>query len=144
MENGFYRVTADPHKGALRSILDRRRDTELVDSAAAYGMGQYIHAGVSEFYEESAATGKSGFASGAGERYIPVPVRAPAPETGPAYSRLDIAIKLDRGPSPAQVGLDVLLYRGYNRVVLQASLSLSAFADSAFEAVRTDRADCRR
>jgi alpha-mannosidase len=119
IENEFYRVRLDARTGALGSIFDRQRRTELVDSSAPYGMGQYIHANVNDFYEGSAGTGKSGFAYGPGDRYVPAPDQPVTMENGPVFSSLRIVSKLETGPAPARVDLRVVLYRGLKSVVLR-------------------------
>jgi hypothetical protein len=43
LENTYYRVTLDPESGAVRSIFDRERQRELVDSSSPYRFGQYVY-----------------------------------------------------------------------------------------------------
>lgn len=42
MENSFYRLTADATRGAIKSLIDKETGAELVDAAAAWGLGQCL------------------------------------------------------------------------------------------------------
>ncbi len=42
LENEFYRLTLDSEKGAIKSLVDKETGRELVDQAAAWGLGQCI------------------------------------------------------------------------------------------------------
>lgn len=43
LENGIFKLTVDPAKGAILSLIDKRSGRELVDAAAGHGFGQYLH-----------------------------------------------------------------------------------------------------
>ncbi len=43
IENAFYRLTVDPQTGALRSLVDKSENRELLDPSAAYGLNQYLY-----------------------------------------------------------------------------------------------------
>lgn len=43
LENQFLRVTVDPARGAVRSVIDKRTGRELIDAAAPHGFGQYLY-----------------------------------------------------------------------------------------------------
>ena len=43
LENAYYRVTLDPEAGAVRSILDKELNRELVDSSSPYRFNQYVY-----------------------------------------------------------------------------------------------------
>ncbi len=44
LENDHYRVTLDPKTGGIRSLIDKRLNRELVDSASPYTLGELIYA----------------------------------------------------------------------------------------------------
>ncbi len=43
LENAYYRVTLDPETGAVRSILDKELNRELVDASSPYRFNQYVY-----------------------------------------------------------------------------------------------------
>jgi hypothetical protein len=43
IENTYYRVTADPARGGISSILDKQAGRELVDAHSPYLIGQYVY-----------------------------------------------------------------------------------------------------
>jgi hypothetical protein len=43
LENAYYRVALDPESGAVRSILDKELNRELVDSSSPYRFNQYVY-----------------------------------------------------------------------------------------------------
>ena len=43
IENEFYRVTIDPHRGGVSSVFDKQAGRELVDSRSPYLLGQYVY-----------------------------------------------------------------------------------------------------
>jgi hypothetical protein len=43
LESPYYRVTLDPETGAVRSILDKELNRELVDSSSPYRFDQYVY-----------------------------------------------------------------------------------------------------
>ncbi len=43
MENSFYRITLDPATGAVKSILDKQLQRELVNGNSPYRFGQYLY-----------------------------------------------------------------------------------------------------
>ncbi len=43
IENSYYRIEADPESGAIRSILDKQLQREIVDAKSAYKFGQYLY-----------------------------------------------------------------------------------------------------
>jgi len=43
IENKFFRVTLDPARGTVQSLIDRRSGRELVDASAPQGFGQYLY-----------------------------------------------------------------------------------------------------
>jgi hypothetical protein len=43
LENAFYRLAFDADKGAIKSLVDKETGHELVDQAAAWGLGQCIY-----------------------------------------------------------------------------------------------------
>ena len=43
LDNIYYRVTLDPATGAVRSILDKELNRELVDSSSPYRFNQYVY-----------------------------------------------------------------------------------------------------
>lgn len=43
LENTYYRVTLDPETGAVRSILDKELNRELVDASSPYRFNQYVY-----------------------------------------------------------------------------------------------------
>lgn len=49
MENQFYRLEVDPDTGAVKHLLDKELNRELVDPASPYGLNQYLY--VSGFAE---------------------------------------------------------------------------------------------
>lgn len=42
-ENARFKMVLDPKRGAIGSLIDKRSGRELVDGAAGYGFGQYLH-----------------------------------------------------------------------------------------------------
>ncbi len=42
LENSFYKVVINPHKGAIESIYDKKLDRELVDKDAPYHLNQFV------------------------------------------------------------------------------------------------------
>jgi hypothetical protein len=42
VENEFFRVTLQPERGAIKSIVDKQSGRELVDSGGEYGFGQFL------------------------------------------------------------------------------------------------------
>jgi alpha-mannosidase len=42
-ENQHFKITLDPARGAIRSLVDKRNGRELVDASAEHGFGQYLH-----------------------------------------------------------------------------------------------------
>ncbi len=42
IESAFFKAELDPRRGTVRSLLDKRRGVELVDSAARHGFGQFL------------------------------------------------------------------------------------------------------
>jgi hypothetical protein len=43
LENAFYKLTVDPAKGSIQSLLDKETGAELVDPAANWGFGQCVY-----------------------------------------------------------------------------------------------------
>ena len=43
IENEFFRVTVDPHRGAISSVFDKPAGRELVDSKSPYLLDQYVY-----------------------------------------------------------------------------------------------------
>ncbi len=43
LENRWLKVTLDPARGAIRSLVDKRSGRELVDTSAPHGFGQYLY-----------------------------------------------------------------------------------------------------
>ena len=43
LENATFKITVDPARGTIKSLVDKRSGRELVDTAAAHGFGQYLH-----------------------------------------------------------------------------------------------------
>jgi hypothetical protein len=43
IENEFYRVTIDPHRGGVSSVIDKQAGRELVDPKSPYLFGQYVY-----------------------------------------------------------------------------------------------------
>jgi hypothetical protein len=43
IENEFFRVTLDPDRCGLRSVIDKRTGRELVDARSPYALGQYLY-----------------------------------------------------------------------------------------------------
>ena len=43
LENAFYKLTIDPVKGSIQSLLDKETGAELVDSGANWGFGQCVY-----------------------------------------------------------------------------------------------------
>lgn len=43
IENEFLKVTLDPKRGGIRSVLDKRTERELVDRSSSYLLGQYLY-----------------------------------------------------------------------------------------------------
>jgi hypothetical protein len=43
LENAVFKVEADPARGAIRSLVDKRSGRELIDSAAPHGFGQHLY-----------------------------------------------------------------------------------------------------
>jgi len=43
LENEFFRLTLDPARGVVASLVDKRSGRELADSAAGPGLGQYLY-----------------------------------------------------------------------------------------------------
>ncbi|MGC8638801.1 MAG: hypothetical protein ACP5XB_02850 [Isosphaeraceae bacterium] len=43
LENEWFRVTLNPARGGIRSLVDRRDGRELVDQRSAYALGQYLY-----------------------------------------------------------------------------------------------------
>ena len=57
LENRFLRVTLDPKRGTIASIVDKQTNRELVDATSPYGFGQYLYERFTE--EECQAYKKS-------------------------------------------------------------------------------------
>jgi hypothetical protein len=45
IENEFYKITVDPARGGIASILDKQLGQELVDANSPYAFDQYVYAG---------------------------------------------------------------------------------------------------
>lgn len=43
IENRYFRLTLNPRNGALRSVWDKKRNREMVNTNCDYGFGEYIH-----------------------------------------------------------------------------------------------------
>ncbi|MBF0246418.1 MAG: hypothetical protein HQL31_14330, partial [Planctomycetes bacterium] len=43
LENKFFRITCDPDRCAISSLVDKRTGREWADPAAAHGLGQYLN-----------------------------------------------------------------------------------------------------
>ena len=43
LENRWLKLTLDPARGAIRSLIDKRSGRECVDSTAPHGFGQYLY-----------------------------------------------------------------------------------------------------
>jgi hypothetical protein len=43
LENAFYKLTIDPVKGSIQSLLDKETGAELVDPGASWGFGQCVY-----------------------------------------------------------------------------------------------------
>ena len=43
IESPYYRLTVDNHTGSIKSLYDKAAQREMVDSAAAYGLNQYLY-----------------------------------------------------------------------------------------------------
>jgi alpha-mannosidase len=43
IENTYFKVVFDPSRGCIKSIIDKRTNTERVDATAAHGFGQYLY-----------------------------------------------------------------------------------------------------
>jgi hypothetical protein len=43
IENEFYRVSIDPHRGGVSSVFDKQAGRELVDPRSPYLLGQYVY-----------------------------------------------------------------------------------------------------
>ena len=43
LENAFYKLTLDPAKGSIQSLLDKETGAELVDPSADWGFGQCVY-----------------------------------------------------------------------------------------------------
>ncbi|MCY3018924.1 MAG: hypothetical protein NTW87_07845 [Planctomycetota bacterium] len=43
LENSFFRLTLDPARGTIASLVDKRTGREWVDTAAEHGLGQYLN-----------------------------------------------------------------------------------------------------
>ena len=43
LENEFFKVSLDPERGAIASLIDKRTGRQWVDAAAAPGLGQYLN-----------------------------------------------------------------------------------------------------
>jgi hypothetical protein len=117
IENDYYSVFVEPETALVRSVIDRKLKSELVDPAA-FGMGQYIHDNVNESYVGSGdgGMGKAGFAYGAGQRCVPSADGDPVAEVGPVFSAITMKARLDNGPAPATIDRRVTLYRDLDRI----------------------------
>ncbi len=43
IENAHFKVTLDPSRGCIKSIIDKKTGRELIDTSAAQGVGQYLY-----------------------------------------------------------------------------------------------------
>ena len=43
LENEFFKVTIDPKRGTIQSLIDKHSERELVDASSPYGLGQYLY-----------------------------------------------------------------------------------------------------
>ena len=43
LENRFFKVTLDLRRGGIASLIDKKKDRELVDQASPYALGQFLH-----------------------------------------------------------------------------------------------------
>ena len=43
MENAYYRITLDPYSGAVKSIVDKEMNEELVNTSSPYRFDQYLY-----------------------------------------------------------------------------------------------------
>jgi hypothetical protein len=43
MENSWFKITLDPARGTIRSLVDKKSGRELVNASATYGFGQYLY-----------------------------------------------------------------------------------------------------
>lgn len=118
IENEFYRVALDPATGCVVSIKDKELDKELVDTAAAWPMNQYIHAHVDKGYQGVGDT-RAGTVDGDGIRYVPDQIGGSRAIPGPVGVALETEARLTVGPAPATIRRRVTLYRGLRFVEFQ-------------------------
>jgi alpha-mannosidase len=43
IENSYFKVTLDPSRGCIQSIINKKTGQEMVDQSAAHGFGQYLY-----------------------------------------------------------------------------------------------------
>ena len=96
LENKFYRVELDARTGAIRSILDKELDRELVDGSADHGANQIVlrSSVTAEVMTSDAATIEIG-------------------RTGPVSGSL---IARTQAPGCPQIAQEVILYSGIKRI----------------------------
>jgi alpha-mannosidase len=111
IENRFYKATADPITGGLRSVVDKESGRELVDPGSRFMLNHFVYdnpEGGRKAVDDMAK--RASF-----KRYSPVAASAGPGLQGPIASSLVLTSKTQRHPDIRQ---EVVLYDGIKRVDL--------------------------
>ncbi len=109
IENRWFVVTADEKSGGLRSVVDKESGRELVDSASAFALNQFIY----ENPEGGRAAVDNMEKRASFKRFSPESATASPGLQGPVASSLVLKSKTFRHPSIRQ---EVILYDGLKRI----------------------------
>lgn len=108
IENRFFKITIDPHTGAVASIFDKELRRELVDRASPYHFNQYV-------YDRKGVKGMQYRRRGKVEPDVsnkpPRPVWTRPGRVGPVRSSL---IVVSSGPMAPRIEQEIFLYHPYH------------------------------
>lgn len=96
IENEYLRITLDPARGGIRSVVDKRTGRELVDPHSEYALGQYLYerfdADQVAAYVKAYVKSRSDWAvAELGKPLMPPADKAPYRAASPRYADMDVA-----------------------------------------------------
>ncbi|MCL5281094.1 MAG: hypothetical protein M1376_14435, partial [Planctomycetes bacterium] len=137
LENEFLKVTLDPARGGIRSVVDKRTGREWVDQNSSYALGQYLYerfdANQVAAYTKAYVKNRSDWAvAELGKPALPpadkMPYRAISPhcdKIASASSAVSVTATMRSGPTAALshgVTTKVILYAGEPYLDLEVTL----------------------
>ena len=108
IENRYFRVTLDPGRGAIASVIDKTSSRELVDKQAGYGFAQYVHeqfsaADMERFVKTYTKPTSNAIWGDFGKPNMPPVAELPHRTSTPRDAR----VRIERGPISATVILEL-------------------------------------